>query len=77
VDGKSLGLIAVRALIVCQVLHQPVVNIPGFQGENGLPIGLSLVAPRFHDRRLLAVSTEVGAIFESDGGWKRRVADSD
>lgn len=27
-------------------LHVPVVNIPGFAGEDGLPIGLSLVAPR-------------------------------
>lgn len=27
-------------------LHVPVVNVPGFAGEDGLPIGLSLVAPR-------------------------------
>jgi Asp-tRNA(Asn)/Glu-tRNA(Gln) amidotransferase A subunit family amidase len=27
-------------------LHVPVVNIPGFASEDGLPIGLSLVAPR-------------------------------
>ncbi|KAI0020786.1 amidase [Xylariomycetidae sp. FL0641] len=53
-------------------LHTPVVNIPGFQGENGMPVGLSLVAPRYHDRRLLAVAQEVGKIFESEGGWKRK-----
>ncbi|GAP85274.2 putative amidase [Rosellinia necatrix] len=52
-------------------LHTPVVNIPGFGGTNGMPVGLSLVAPRYHDRRLLAVSKAVGRIFESEGGWKR------
>lgn len=55
----------------CQALHTPVVNIPGFKGEYGMPIGLSLVAPRYHDRHLLAVSEQVGQIFEDHGGWKR------
>ncbi|KAI1105589.1 amidase [Jackrogersella minutella] len=54
-------------------LHTPVTNIPGFKGENGLPVGLSLVAPRYHDRRLLAISKAVGEIFEGEGGWKRQV----
>ncbi|KAI0169930.1 amidase [Hypoxylon sp. FL1284] len=54
-------------------LHTPAVNIPGFQGENGMPVGLSLVAPRYHDRRLLAVSKAVGEVFEAEGGWKREV----
>lgn len=58
-----------------QALHTPVVNIPGFKGENGLPIGLSLVAPRYHDRKLLAVSEKVGEIFEAEGGWKRGLPD--
>ncbi|KAI0853484.1 amidase signature enzyme [Daldinia vernicosa] len=51
-------------------LHVPVVNIPGFKGENGMPIGLSLVAPRYHDRHLLAVSKAVGEIFQAEGGWR-------
>ncbi|SPJ71719.1 related to glu/asp-tRNA amidotransferase subunit A [Fusarium torulosum] len=51
-------------------LHVPVVNVPGFAGENGMPIGLSLVAPRYHDRKLLAVSEAVGELFEKSGGWK-------
>jgi Asp-tRNA(Asn)/Glu-tRNA(Gln) amidotransferase A subunit family amidase len=51
-------------------LHTPVVNVPGFKGENGMPIGVSLVAPRYHDRRLLAVSKKVGEVFEKEGGWK-------
>ncbi|OQN96767.1 hypothetical protein B0A48_17191 [Cryoendolithus antarcticus] len=37
-------------------LHTPVVNVPGFVGSHGMPIGVSLVAPRYHDRHLLAVS---------------------
>jgi Asp-tRNA(Asn)/Glu-tRNA(Gln) amidotransferase A subunit family amidase len=56
-----------------QALHTPVLNVPGFKGENGMPIGVSLVAPRYHDRRLLAVGKEVGAIFEANGGWKPSV----
>ncbi|KAL2833857.1 amidase signature domain-containing protein [Aspergillus cavernicola] len=50
-------------------LHTPVVNIPGFQGENGMPVGVSLVAPRFRDQHLLSVAKEVGDIFEKEGGW--------
>ncbi|KFA50073.1 hypothetical protein S40293_08597 [Stachybotrys chartarum IBT 40293] len=53
--------------VIWTALHTPVVNIPGFIGENGMPIGLSLVAPRYHDRHLLAVSQAVGAIFEAEG----------
>lgn len=53
-----------------QVLHVPVLNIPGFVGFNGMPIGLSLVAPRYHDRKLLSVGREVGRLFEESGGWR-------
>ncbi|KAG5657760.1 hypothetical protein KAF25_007793 [Fusarium avenaceum] len=52
-------------------LHVPVVNIPGFGGETGMPIGVSLVAARLRDRHLLKVSEAVGRIFEADGGWNR------
>jgi Asp-tRNA(Asn)/Glu-tRNA(Gln) amidotransferase A subunit family amidase len=38
-----------------------------------MPIGLSLVAPRYYDRHLLAVSKAVGSIFESEGGWQSKV----
>lgn len=43
------------------MLHLPVVNLPLARGEQGLPIGVSLVAPRCHDRRLLAVAHAVEA----------------
>ncbi|PSR88617.1 amidase signature domain-containing protein [Coniella lustricola] len=54
-------------------LHVPVVNMPGFGGEHGMPIGVSLVAPRFHDRRLLRVCEAVGQVFEAEGGWKTQL----
>lgn len=41
------------------LLHAPVVNLPLARGEGGMPIGVSLVAPRYGDRRLLAVAREV------------------
>jgi len=52
-------------------MHMPVVTIPGFKGENGMPIGLSVVAARYRDQYLLSVCKEVGKIFEAEGGWKR------
>ncbi|KAL4984209.1 amidase signature domain-containing protein [Aspergillus falconensis] len=51
-------------------LHTPVVNIPGFHGENGMPIGLSLVAARFKDEHLLSIAEAVGEVFEAEGGWR-------
>jgi Asp-tRNA(Asn)/Glu-tRNA(Gln) amidotransferase A subunit family amidase len=43
------------------LLHAPVVNLPLAHGEGGMPIGVSLVGPRYGDRRLLAVAREVEA----------------
>ncbi|KAJ6781529.1 hypothetical protein PWT90_05016 [Aphanocladium album] len=54
-------------------LHVPVLNVPGFQGVHGMPIGLSLLAPRFKDAQLLAVAAPLAAIFETEGGWTRQV----
>ncbi|WRT68115.1 uncharacterized protein IL334_005090 [Kwoniella shivajii] len=51
------------------VLHLPVINIPGFKGPNGLPIGLSLIAPRYHEQDLLRTSHAVAETF-AKGGWK-------
>ncbi|KAI0884184.1 amidase signature enzyme [Annulohypoxylon maeteangense] len=36
--------------------HMPVINVPGFYGAHGMPISLSLVAPRYHDQHLLKMS---------------------
>lgn len=43
------------------LLHAPVVNLPLAKGEGGMPIGVSLVAPRYDDRRLIGVAREVEA----------------
>ncbi|KAG9186876.1 hypothetical protein G6011_09984 [Alternaria panax] len=75
-DEAPLGIEKTGSAAFCLIwtaLHTPVVNVPGFKGENGMPIGISLVAPRYHDRRLLAVSKKVGEIFEAEGGWKPSV----
>jgi Asp-tRNA(Asn)/Glu-tRNA(Gln) amidotransferase A subunit family amidase len=50
------------------VLHTPVLNVPGFVGPHGMPIGLSLIAPRYQDRKLLHVGKAVAEVFEG-GGW--------
>ncbi|KAL2829307.1 amidase signature domain-containing protein [Aspergillus pseudoustus] len=54
-------------------LHVPVVNIPGFKGGEGLPIGLSLIASRYRDEHLLRVCRAVGEVFEAEGGWTRNM----
>jgi amidase len=51
------------------VLHTPVLNVPGFSGSNGLPIGLSLVTGRYRDQHLLRCGKALGEIFaRGDGG---------
>ena len=44
-------------------LHVPIVNVPGFKGEDDMPIGLSLVSGRYKDQKLLNVAREVGKIW--------------
>jgi Asp-tRNA(Asn)/Glu-tRNA(Gln) amidotransferase A subunit family amidase len=45
------------------LLHVPCVNVPGWTGEHGLPVGLTLTGPRFADRQVLAVADAFGALF--------------
>jgi Asp-tRNA(Asn)/Glu-tRNA(Gln) amidotransferase A subunit family amidase len=44
------------------LLHAPVVSLPLAQTPEGLPIGISLAAARFEDRRLLGVARQVEAL---------------
>jgi len=53
------------------MLHAPALNVIGFQGENRMPIGLTLVGARYTDRHLLHVASTIGAKFEELGGWQR------
>lgn len=44
------------------LLHGPSVNVPGFRGPTGMPVGVTLLGPRFRDRRLLAAAGSVVAL---------------
>ncbi|OQE14566.1 hypothetical protein PENFLA_c037G10698 [Penicillium flavigenum] len=46
------------------------VHIPAFVGVNGMPVGISLVAPSLHDYCLLRVSKILGEALMAEGGWK-------
>ncbi|KAK1092039.1 hypothetical protein LTR48_005122 [Friedmanniomyces endolithicus] len=55
------------------ILHVPVINLTGFAGAHGMPIGLTAVGPRYTDRRLLRVAKGVSEVFEREGGWSGAV----
>ena len=57
------------------ILQVPCLNVPGFAGGNGLPIGLTLVGPRYHDLHVLHVGMAVGEVFEREGGCRSRLFD--
>ncbi|KAJ4011379.1 hypothetical protein NW766_008023 [Fusarium irregulare] len=75
-DEATVGLESTGSHIFCSMwsgLHTPVLNVPGFKGDNDMPIGLSLVAPRYRDRHLLEVGKAVGEIFQVEGGWETKL----
>jgi Asp-tRNA(Asn)/Glu-tRNA(Gln) amidotransferase A subunit family amidase len=55
------------------ILQVPALNVPGFGGENGLPIGLTLVGPRYHDLHVLHAGKAIGQVFETEGGFKSKL----
>lgn len=55
--------------IVWTVLHAPTLNVPGFFGQHRLPIGLTLVGPRYGDMQLLRAGRALGELFERKGGY--------
>jgi len=42
-------------------------------GENGMPIGVSLVAARNHDQRLLKLSKVLSDPLMAEGGWQKQM----
>jgi Asp-tRNA(Asn)/Glu-tRNA(Gln) amidotransferase A subunit family amidase len=48
------------------LLHVPCVNLPGLVGPAGLPVGVTLTAPRFADRRLLAAAARLAPLLAAD-----------
>ena len=55
------------------ILQVPCLNVPGFAGENGLPIGLTLVGPRYRDLHVLYAGTAIGKLFEKEGGFELKL----
>jgi Asp-tRNA(Asn)/Glu-tRNA(Gln) amidotransferase A subunit family amidase len=69
-------------------LQAPSLNIPGFAGEvrvsihaletssdlgqNGMPIGLSLVSGRYKDQQLVVVAKEIAKVFKGAHGGRIR-----
>jgi Asp-tRNA(Asn)/Glu-tRNA(Gln) amidotransferase A subunit family amidase len=51
----------------------PTLNVPGFQGENGLPIGLTVIGPRYYDLHVLHAGKAIGEIFASEGGFVSKI----
>ncbi|KAJ5740998.1 hypothetical protein N7493_000870 [Penicillium malachiteum] len=79
VDEAPKGLGNTGDPFVCAMwtmLGVPVINIPGFAGENGLPIGLSLVSSRYNDLYLLQVAEAVGSLWETAGNFRSRLLES-
>ncbi|KAL2826488.1 amidase signature domain-containing protein [Aspergillus cavernicola] len=56
--------------------HMPAINIPAFRGANGMPIGISLVAPQFRDQHLLRISKIIGEVLMDDNGGRHASSDS-
>ena len=55
------------------ILQVPCLNNPGFAGENGLPVGLTLVGARYHDLHVLHAGKAIGEVFEKEGGFKHKL----
>lgn len=76
VDEAPVGVENTGDMSFCStwtIMHVPALNVPGFAGENGMPIGLTALAPRFRDRHLIHVAKTLGPVFEAEGGWKRNI----
>ncbi|CAG8973089.1 hypothetical protein HYALB_00007566 [Hymenoscyphus albidus] len=76
VDEAPVGTESTGDASFCSIwtiLQVPCLNIPGFQGENGMPIGLTLVGPRYTDEHVLWAGKAIGDVFKEEGGWKSKV----
>lgn len=56
------------------MLHAPVLNIPGFAGDHGLPLGLTVVGPRYCDLHVLNMGKRIGKVFGEEGGYVSQIA---
>lgn len=47
------------------IMHAPAVNIPGLEGEHGLPVGLTIVGPRFADRQSVRIARHLSTLWSA------------
>lgn len=45
-------------------LHVPVINVPAIKGANGMPVGVSAIAPRYHDQALVRTARAVSEVLD-------------
>ncbi|OWP02981.1 hypothetical protein B2J93_3561 [Marssonina coronariae] len=75
-DEAPLGIASTGDASFCSmwtILHVPALNIPGFAGENGMPIGLTLVGARYHDEYVLQAGKAIGEVFGREGGFESKI----
>ncbi|KAG6088624.1 hypothetical protein E4U15_005543 [Claviceps sp. LM218 group G6] len=66
VDEAPEGLLDTGIAVFCTmwtILHAPAMNVPGFRGRCGLPIGLTVVGSRYSDMDVLRSGEAIGAVF--------------
>lgn len=49
------------------MLHAPTLNVPGLQGESGMPVGLTVAGGRYTDMDVLRVGKMIGETFAKAG----------
>lgn len=64
-----LIILFVAGLDLMQRMHVPVINIPAFTGAHGMPSGISVVAGRHIDQRLLKIREILSGLLMAEGGW--------
>jgi Asp-tRNA(Asn)/Glu-tRNA(Gln) amidotransferase A subunit family amidase len=76
VDEAPVGILDTGSAAFCSmwtILQVPCLNVPGFKGENGLPIGLTIVGPRYWDLHVLHAGQKIGECFEKEGGFVNKL----
>ncbi len=66
-DEGSPPMQALAALLLSQVSGCPMVVIPAGTDGNGVPLGIQVIARRWHDEQLLAVAEAIAAV---TGGFR-------
>ncbi|KAG0651524.1 Glutamyl-tRNA(Gln) amidotransferase subunit A 1 [Hyphodiscus hymeniophilus] len=75
-DEAPVGIANTGDAVFCSmwtILQVPCLNVPGFAGDNGMPIGLTVVGARYTDLHVLHAGKAIGKLFESEGGFKSKL----